>query len=68
MTARLRRFLIDETGSVTVDWVVLTAAIAALGLGVLTAVGTSMNGVTTEMNSDMATSSDISDLGGGETD
>ncbi len=33
-------FLKDESGAVTVDWVVLTAAIVGLGIAVLTSVGT----------------------------
>ena len=32
-------FLNDESGAVTVDWVVLTAAIVGLGIAVLTTVG-----------------------------
>ena len=32
-------FLNDESGAVTVDWVVLTAAIIGLGIAVLTSVG-----------------------------
>ena len=32
-------FLNDESGAVTVDWVVLTAAIVGLGIAVLTSVG-----------------------------
>jgi len=38
------KFLADESGAVTVDWVVLTAAIVGLGIAVLTSVG---NGTTT---------------------
>jgi len=33
-----KNFLNDEAGAVTVDWVVLTAAIVGLGIAVLTAV------------------------------
>ena len=32
-------FLNDDSGAVTVDWVVLTAAIVGLGIAVLTSVG-----------------------------
>ena len=35
---KISAFLKDETGAVTVDWVVLTAAIVGLGLLVFTAV------------------------------
>ena len=35
----LKNFLNDESGAVTVDWVVLTAAIVGLGIAVLSSVG-----------------------------
>ncbi len=35
MDLRPERFLNDESGAVTVDWVVLTAAVVGLGLAVL---------------------------------
>ena len=35
----IRRFDREEAGAVTVDWVVLTAAIVGLGIAVLTTVG-----------------------------
>ena len=38
--ARLRSFLVEEHGAVTVDWVVLTAAITGLGLASAAAVRT----------------------------
>ena len=34
------KFFKDESGAVTVDWVVLTAAIVGLGIAVLTSVST----------------------------
>ena len=39
----IKNFRRDEDGAVTVDWVVLTAAIVGLGIAVLTSVG---NGTT----------------------
>ena len=36
----LKTFRADEDGAVTVDWVVLTAAIVGLGIAVLTSVST----------------------------
>ena len=39
----IKNFRADEDGAVTVDWVVLTAAIVGLGIAVLTSVG---NGTT----------------------
>lgn len=35
-----KRFVADESGAITVDWVVLTAAIVGLGLAAATTVGT----------------------------
>ena len=47
MTHLTRRFLADEDGAVTVDWVVLCAAIVALAV----AVGSAMTGqLTAEAN------------------
>ena len=37
---KLKKFQNDESGAVTVDWVVLTAAIVGLGLAVIAAVRT----------------------------
>jgi Flp pilus assembly pilin Flp len=39
MISALKNFTSDETGAVTVDWVVLTAAIVGLGMVVMTTVG-----------------------------
>ncbi len=39
MTNFIKNFRNDEDGAVTVDWVVLTAAIVGLGIAVLTTVG-----------------------------
>ena len=46
----LKNFRNDESGAVTVDWVVLTAAIVGLGIAVLT----SVSGGVCEMSSDIA--------------
>ncbi|MCC6305895.1 MAG: hypothetical protein IT545_11960 [Rhodobacteraceae bacterium] len=40
----VKKFRTDESGAVTVDWVVLTAAIVGLGIVVMTTVG---GGITT---------------------
>ena len=53
--AQIKNFANDESGAVTVDWVVLTAAVVGLGFAVLTAAQTGMTGlannVTTELTS-----------------
>ena len=48
MIARIRK------GAVTVDWVVLTAAIVGLGIAVLTAVGGGVAGVAEGIGNDIA--------------
>jgi Flp pilus assembly pilin Flp len=40
-----KNFHKDESGAVTVDWVVLTAAIVGLGLAVVATVRTSVDGL-----------------------
>ena len=40
MLNHIKTFLADEDGAVTVDWVVLTAAIVGLGIAVLSSVST----------------------------
>ena len=47
-------FLKDESGAVTVDWVVLTAAIVGLGIAVLTTVEGGTNALATKVSSHMA--------------
>lgn len=39
MPRHLKNYVQDETGAVTVDWVVLTAAIVGLAVAVLLSVG-----------------------------
>jgi Flp pilus assembly pilin Flp len=46
-----RRFVADETGAVTVDWVVLTASIVALGVMVVTMLTGNMGSVGAKTNS-----------------
>lgn len=41
----LKRFQKDEDGAVTVDWVVLTAAVVGLGLVVMAAIGPAISGL-----------------------
>ena len=45
----IKNFRNDESGAVTVDWVVLTAAIVGLGVVVLNVVGGSIRTVAGEM-------------------
>jgi Flp pilus assembly pilin Flp len=50
----LKTFVCDEAGAVTVDWVVLTAAIVGLGMVVMNTVGSGIeslgNKIITDLN------------------
>ena len=50
-------FLKDESGAVTVDWVVLTAAIVGLGIAVLSSVGKGTTTMADKISTHMATQS-----------
>jgi len=60
--AFLKKFHKDESGAVTVDWVVLTAAIVGLGVVVMNVVGTSIETVA----GDMATEIENTTVGYGQ--
>ncbi|QFU07410.1 hypothetical protein PARPLA_01067 [Rhodobacteraceae bacterium THAF1] len=47
----IKTFSNDEDGAVTVDWVVLTAAVVGLGIAVLSSVTTGTKGVTQNISS-----------------
>jgi Flp pilus assembly pilin Flp len=49
-----KSFKNDESGAVTVDWVVLTAAIVGLGLVVMTTVRTGLTSSAQAINADLA--------------
>jgi len=50
-----KSFKNDEAGAVTVDWVVLTAAIVGLGLVVMNTVGVGVTDLGTNVAGDLAT-------------
>ena len=51
---KLKTFQRDEDGAVTVDWVVLTAAIVGLGIAVLTSVSGGTNALANKISSNLA--------------
>ncbi|NCM98228.1 MAG: hypothetical protein GW948_13410 [Rhodobacterales bacterium] len=53
MTMNFKAFASDESGAVTVDWVVLTAAIVGLGLVVMTTVGGAIKTQATNIAADV---------------
>ena len=50
----IEAFRNDESGAVTVDWVVLTAAIVGLGLAVIASVRTGANSLATNISSSLS--------------
>ena len=60
--ATLKNFVANESGAVTVDWVVLTAAIVGLGLAVITSVRTGVNALGTDIRNSL-TSASVASLG-----
>jgi Flp pilus assembly pilin Flp len=49
-----KNFLNDESGAVTVDWVVLTAAIVGLGIAVLAAVSDGMDNLSSDIETQLS--------------
>ncbi|MGR3756736.1 MAG: Flp family type IVb pilin [Tranquillimonas sp.] len=50
----VKSFVRDEDGAVTVDWVVLTAAVVGLGIAVLTSVRTGTATVTSAISTQLS--------------
>ncbi|WP_212524536.1 pilus assembly protein [Actibacterium sp. MT2.3-13A] len=51
----IKTFRDEESGAVTIDWVVLTAAIVGLGIAVLAAVGGSIEDLAGEIETELET-------------
>lgn len=51
MLNAIKTFKADESGAVTVDWVVLTAALVGLGLAVMGVVSGGIEDLSTDINS-----------------
>tara|TARA_R110002096_G_scaffold34375_6_gene98138 strand:- start:256 stop:462 length:207 start_codon:yes stop_codon:yes gene_type:complete len=51
----IKNFKNDESGAVTVDWVVLTAAVVGLAVAAYTSIQTGASDLTTKTNSYMGT-------------
>ena len=51
----IKTFHADEDGAVTVDWVVLTAAIVGLGIAVLTSVSNGANEMANNIEAELGT-------------
>lgn len=59
---KIKTFTANDAGAVTVDWVVLTAAIVGLGLAVVTSVRTGVRSLGTRINTSL-TSASVASLG-----
>ena len=56
----INTFARDEDGAVTVDWVVLTAAVVGLGLAVMAVVKPGVGTVSSAINTQLGNSANIS--------
>ena len=54
MTAYIKNFAKSESGAVTVDWVVLTAAIVGLGLAVMAVVSGGVSDLSTNISGQLS--------------
>jgi Flp pilus assembly pilin Flp len=52
--ANIKTFAADESGAVTVDWVVLTAAIVGLGIAVIASVRTGTTDLATDIENSLS--------------
>jgi Flp pilus assembly pilin Flp len=50
---KVARFAMDENGAVTVDWVVLTAALVGLGLAVINVVGSGLDNLANDIRTQL---------------
>ena len=55
MTNFFNKFRRDEDGAVTVDWVVLTAAIVGLGIAILATVSGGVSDLAGDISSELST-------------
>lgn len=55
MKALLQTFIDDDDGAVTVDWIVLTAALVGLGIGVISVFNTGTTNLATEISGQVGT-------------
>ena len=63
--AKIRRSFSDESGAVTVDWVVLTASVVILAIGAIVALQGGLDDLVTEINSELDFDTIEGEFGGG---
>ena len=59
--SKFTSFVSDESGAVTVDWVVLTAAIVGLGLAVISVVSGGVEDLSGDISNALTTTDPLSD-------
>ncbi|MDT8327725.1 MAG: hypothetical protein RQ750_10130 [Roseovarius sp.] len=64
MMTFIKNFTKDEDGAVTVDWVVLTAAVVGLGVAGVASVNTGITGLAGSISTELSGTT-IKDLGAG---
>lgn len=68
MNALIKNFASNESGAVTVDWVVLTAALVGLGLAVMAVVSSGVENLSTDIRNELANAQPESNPFTGNTD
>ena len=68
MTALIKNFAKSESGAVTVDWVVLTAALVGLGLAVMAVVSSGVENLGTDIRNSLANTNPSTNPFGTNTD
>jgi Flp pilus assembly pilin Flp len=68
MTATLRVFLASDDGAVSVDWVVLTAAVVGMALAVVTLVSPGFENLGVDMRNEMANTRPLTEPFNGNQD
>ncbi|WP_224813877.1 hypothetical protein [Hasllibacter sp. MH4015] len=59
--SHFKNFLSDESGAVTVDWVVLTAALVGLGLAVISVVSGGVENLSNDIGQSLADTDPLND-------
>ncbi|MFO7920037.1 pilus assembly protein [Rhodobacteraceae bacterium W635] len=67
-TNHLKSFLSGESGAVTVDWVVLTAALVGLGLAVISVVSGGLENLSGDINDQLEQDHVNTGFGAGDTE
>jgi Flp pilus assembly pilin Flp len=64
----IRSFITSESGAVTVDWVVLTAALVGLGIAVMSVVSGGVENLSTDIGQQLANTNPLQDPFDGNED